>query len=190
MVLSPHLLKGHQQFAKEQLKCTEEKPLYLVILLSSFDQICFFVCWYNLVLGSPPGPGYAWRKWFQRHRDRRGGGWRLLLILSSSSPLLLPSPAPRPSLMDCAHGLPGEQRRDQDEHRHGHAVGLLGRPQGLLQEERGLPSGAGRTNSPFVSSFHSVSSSTSLRSATLTARTSRTRSSTTRGSGSAPPRRP
>ena len=31
MVLSPHLLKGHQQFAKEQLKCSEEKPLYLVM---------------------------------------------------------------------------------------------------------------------------------------------------------------
>merc|ERR1712228_988706 len=31
VVLSPHLLKGHQQFAKEQLKCSEEKPLYLVM---------------------------------------------------------------------------------------------------------------------------------------------------------------
>merc|ERR1719350_1464628 len=31
VVLSPHLLKGHQQFAKEQLKCTEEKPLFLVM---------------------------------------------------------------------------------------------------------------------------------------------------------------
>jgi fructose-bisphosphate aldolase class II len=30
VVLSPHLLKGHQQFAKEQLKCAEEKPLFLV----------------------------------------------------------------------------------------------------------------------------------------------------------------
>ena len=31
MVLSPHLLKGHQQFAKEQLKCSEDKPLFLVM---------------------------------------------------------------------------------------------------------------------------------------------------------------
>ena len=31
VVLSPHLLKGHQQYAKEQLKCTEDKPLYLVM---------------------------------------------------------------------------------------------------------------------------------------------------------------
>jgi len=31
VVLSPHLLKGHQQFAKEQLKSSEEKPLYLVM---------------------------------------------------------------------------------------------------------------------------------------------------------------
>jgi len=31
VVLSPQLLKGHQDFAKEQLKCSEEKPLYLVM---------------------------------------------------------------------------------------------------------------------------------------------------------------
>ena len=31
VVLSPHLLKGHQQFAKEQLKCSEDKPLFLVM---------------------------------------------------------------------------------------------------------------------------------------------------------------
>jgi len=31
VVLSPHLLKGHQEFAKEQLKCSAEKPLYLVM---------------------------------------------------------------------------------------------------------------------------------------------------------------
>ena len=31
VVLSPKLLKGHQDFAKEQLKCSEEKPLYLVM---------------------------------------------------------------------------------------------------------------------------------------------------------------
>merc|ERR1712059_184886 len=31
VVLSPHLLKGHQEFAKAQLKTTEEKPLFLVM---------------------------------------------------------------------------------------------------------------------------------------------------------------
>merc|ERR1711974_473077 len=31
VVLSPNLLKGHQDFAREQLKCSEEKPLYLVM---------------------------------------------------------------------------------------------------------------------------------------------------------------
>ena len=31
VVLSPKLLKGHQDFAKEQLKCSEDKPLYLVM---------------------------------------------------------------------------------------------------------------------------------------------------------------
>merc|ERR1719268_735923 len=31
VVLSPHLLKGHQEYAKSQLKCAEEKPLYLVM---------------------------------------------------------------------------------------------------------------------------------------------------------------
>merc|ERR1712080_748497 len=31
VVLSPHLLKGHQDFAKQQLKCSEDKPLYLVM---------------------------------------------------------------------------------------------------------------------------------------------------------------
>merc|ERR1740124_2124749 len=31
VVLSPHLLKGHQEYAKQQLKCTEEKPLFLVM---------------------------------------------------------------------------------------------------------------------------------------------------------------
>ena len=28
--LSPHLLKGHQEHAKAELKCDEEKPLFLV----------------------------------------------------------------------------------------------------------------------------------------------------------------
>jgi len=31
VVLSPHLLKGHQEYAKEQLKCDEDKPLFLVM---------------------------------------------------------------------------------------------------------------------------------------------------------------
>merc|ERR1711970_1212359 len=31
VVLSPHLLKGHQEYAKEQLKCSEDKPLYMVM---------------------------------------------------------------------------------------------------------------------------------------------------------------
>merc|ERR1712066_1091556 len=31
VVLSPHLLAGHQEYAKEQLKCAEDKPLYLVM---------------------------------------------------------------------------------------------------------------------------------------------------------------
>ena len=35
MVLSPKLLKGHQDFAKEQLKCSEDKPLYLVMHVGS-----------------------------------------------------------------------------------------------------------------------------------------------------------
>jgi len=30
-VLSPHLLKGHQEFAKAQLKTKEDKPLFLVM---------------------------------------------------------------------------------------------------------------------------------------------------------------
>merc|ERR1712183_518443 len=31
VVLSPHLLKGHQEYAKKQLKCAETKPLFLVM---------------------------------------------------------------------------------------------------------------------------------------------------------------
>merc|ERR1712183_1079580 len=31
VVLSPHLLKGHQEYAKQQLKCAENKPLFLVM---------------------------------------------------------------------------------------------------------------------------------------------------------------
>merc|ERR1719481_800848 len=31
VVLSPHLLKGHQEYAKEQLGVKEDKPLYLVM---------------------------------------------------------------------------------------------------------------------------------------------------------------
>jgi len=31
VVLSPHLLKGHQEYAKQQLKCPEDKPLFLVM---------------------------------------------------------------------------------------------------------------------------------------------------------------
>jgi len=31
VVLSPHLLKGHQEYAKQQLKCAEDKPLFLVM---------------------------------------------------------------------------------------------------------------------------------------------------------------
>merc|ERR1712008_279665 len=31
VTLSPHLLKGHQEYAKQQLKCAEDKPLFLVM---------------------------------------------------------------------------------------------------------------------------------------------------------------
>merc|ERR1711872_282359 len=31
VVLSPHLLKGHQEYAKQQIKCPEDKPLFLVM---------------------------------------------------------------------------------------------------------------------------------------------------------------
>ena len=31
VVLSPHLLKGHQDYAKQQLGCQQDKPLFLVM---------------------------------------------------------------------------------------------------------------------------------------------------------------
>jgi hypothetical protein len=37
----------------------------------------------------------------------------------------------------------GPQRGGQDEHRHGHPVGLLGWNKAVLQEERRLPTGPG-----------------------------------------------
>jgi fructose-bisphosphate aldolase class II len=36
VVLSPHLLKGHQEFAKQQLNCAEDKVDLIVSSLQSF----------------------------------------------------------------------------------------------------------------------------------------------------------
>ena len=36
VVLSPHLLKGHQEFAKKQLNCAEDKVDLIVASLQSF----------------------------------------------------------------------------------------------------------------------------------------------------------
>ena len=99
VVLSPHLLKGHQQFAKEQLKCSEEKPLYLVM---------------------HGGSGSSEAEIREAVRRQRS-------YLGKSN----------------YFSLSGSKRRGEDERWHGHPMGVLGRTEGILQEEWGLPTRPG-----------------------------------------------
>ena len=102
VVLSPKLLKGHQDFAKEQLKCSEDKPLYLVMhggSGSSADEI---------------GEAVSWN-------------WSLSGLFLYTIFFFL-----------------GEQWCGEDEHWHRYSMGILGRSEGILQEERRLPSRPGQ----------------------------------------------